>query len=321
MKITSKFLIIFALMCVCTSVAFSQDCSSYKLRAEELASKGDYCQAKQYYLMYQNCNADVDVSTEIAMCERYCKLQNREIKIDNTKSDSNTDYVPIPSKPDIITLNDGSEIKAKVTEVGTNDIKYTRYGTSLPTYTLQKSEIFMIVYENGVKDVFNKMPMTPTPSIQPVTPTEIIGSGTQYLNSNLTEYKYSFGKTINPVGGKKSPFLAGFLSFLIPGVGQFYTGDIAGGFLYMGSNIICNSVWMSTGDDTVFTVGLLCALTIEISSIIQAASTAQKVNIARGYYLGNNAYLNLNPTLIKTNDFAQQNLKNSACGISFKISF
>jgi hypothetical protein len=63
---------------------------------------------------------------------------------------------------DIITKRDGSEIKAKVTEIGTGEVKYTRFGTTSPTYTLSKSEIFMIKYEDGEKDVFDIQSNTQT---------------------------------------------------------------------------------------------------------------------------------------------------------------
>lgn len=56
---------------------------------------------------------------------------------------------------DIIFLQNGEGIQAKVTEVLENKIKYKRY-TALdgPTYYLDKAKIFMIKYENGEKDVF-----------------------------------------------------------------------------------------------------------------------------------------------------------------------
>jgi hypothetical protein len=63
---------------------------------------------------------------------------------------------------DIITKRDGTEIKAKVTEVGSRDVKYTRFGTSSPTYTLLKSEILAIKYEDGAKDVFDQQSNTQT---------------------------------------------------------------------------------------------------------------------------------------------------------------
>jgi len=76
MKNSIKIFIVLALMCVSATAAYSQDCNSYLQQATELRDKGDYCQAKQYYQMYQNCNADADVSTEIAMCENRIKMQD-----------------------------------------------------------------------------------------------------------------------------------------------------------------------------------------------------------------------------------------------------
>jgi hypothetical protein len=56
--------------------------------------------------------------------------------------------------PDIILLKDGSEIKAKVTEIGVDDIKYKKYeNLGGPVYVLKKADVFMITYENGQKEV------------------------------------------------------------------------------------------------------------------------------------------------------------------------
>jgi hypothetical protein len=56
---------------------------------------------------------------------------------------------------DVITLRSGDEIKAKVQEIGTDNVKYKKYeNLNGPTYTLLKSEIFMIKYENGDRDIF-----------------------------------------------------------------------------------------------------------------------------------------------------------------------
>jgi hypothetical protein len=51
--------------------------------------------------------------------------------------------------------NNGDEIKAKVEEVQNTEIKYRKYD-NLPglSYTMNKSDIFMVKYENGSKDVF-----------------------------------------------------------------------------------------------------------------------------------------------------------------------
>ena len=75
MNMTSKIFIVSALVCVSTAAAFSQDCNNYLRRATELVSQKKYCDAIGYYQMYGRCNADADISTEIAMCERRCKIE------------------------------------------------------------------------------------------------------------------------------------------------------------------------------------------------------------------------------------------------------
>ena len=74
----NKICIIFVLFCFSAATTYSQDCHTYQQRAEEFMAQKKYCEAKKYYQMYGNCNADADVSTEIAMCERRCKLQVME---------------------------------------------------------------------------------------------------------------------------------------------------------------------------------------------------------------------------------------------------
>lgn len=62
---------------------------------------------------------------------------------------------PIFSQDNIIKKN-GEEIKAKVVEVGTTEIKYKKFEKQNgPTYAINKSEVFMINYEDGTKDVIN----------------------------------------------------------------------------------------------------------------------------------------------------------------------
>jgi len=57
---------------------------------------------------------------------------------------------------DTIILKNGDEIAAKVMEVNLSDIKYKKSDNpDGPSYTIQKSEVFMIKYKNGSKDVIN----------------------------------------------------------------------------------------------------------------------------------------------------------------------
>ena len=59
---------------------------------------------------------------------------------------------------DLITKADGTDISAKVLEVTITEIKYKRVDNlSGPIYTLLKSDVLMIRYEDGTKDIFNKV--------------------------------------------------------------------------------------------------------------------------------------------------------------------
>ena len=58
---------------------------------------------------------------------------------------------------DIITTKASEDIKAKVLEVTTSEVKYKKFDNQDgPTFSLLKSEILMIRYENGSKDVFTE---------------------------------------------------------------------------------------------------------------------------------------------------------------------
>lgn len=65
---------------------------------------------------------------------------------------------------DIIKTISSSEIKAKVIEINETTVKYKKYDyQDGPTFSMQKSEIVSITYQNGVIDVFQ------TPTTNPVT--------------------------------------------------------------------------------------------------------------------------------------------------------
>jgi hypothetical protein len=64
---------------------------------------------------------------------------------------------------DIITKKNGEEIKAKVTEITGTEVKYKKFEYQTgPIYTVSKSEIFMVKYENGSKDILNEVTASPT---------------------------------------------------------------------------------------------------------------------------------------------------------------
>lgn len=60
------------------------------------------------------------------------------------------------SAQDVIVKKDGSTILSKVLEVGQEEIKYKRFDNQEgPTYTISKSELQAINYQNGAKDTFS----------------------------------------------------------------------------------------------------------------------------------------------------------------------
>ena len=58
---------------------------------------------------------------------------------------------------DIISQKNGEDLKAKVLEVNTSEVKYKKHeNVDGPTYTILKSEVLSIQYENGSKDIFSE---------------------------------------------------------------------------------------------------------------------------------------------------------------------
>ncbi len=66
---------------------------------------------------------------------------------------------------DIIIFSNGDEVKGKVQEITETEIKYKRCDNLTgPTYTANKSKVFMIRYANGTKDVITPANTTSVPS-------------------------------------------------------------------------------------------------------------------------------------------------------------
>jgi hypothetical protein len=75
---------------------------------------------------------------------------------------------------DVIRLKNGDEINAKVTEIGISEIKYKRFDyLEGPTVVIEKSEVFVIDFQNGTREVFatsnTNVPEITTPAAQPAT--------------------------------------------------------------------------------------------------------------------------------------------------------
>jgi len=64
---------------------------------------------------------------------------------------------------DVITLKSGEEIKVKVEEISSSEIKYKRFDNlDGPTVVIEKAKVFAINYENGTREVINVITEEPT---------------------------------------------------------------------------------------------------------------------------------------------------------------
>ena len=90
---------------------------------------------------------------------------------------------------DNIILRNGEEIKAKITEVTITEVRYKKWDyQDGPIYSILKNEIFMIVYQNGTKDVFKETAAT----TNGVSKKEFKQKGF----SNITEVHFALGSQL-----------------------------------------------------------------------------------------------------------------------------
>jgi len=106
----------------------------------------------------------------------------------------------------------------------------------------------------------------------------------------------------------KNPFVAGLSSAIIPGLGQFYNGQVGLGFAFMGSWLAMGAgayIFFSDGD--LWPVGAVFAGAAAASwvwSILHASDTSKRINAQRGYALGNGKYLRVEPVVLNARNLA-----------------
>jgi hypothetical protein len=91
-------------------------------------------------------------------------MQNINFKIDATISSKS-----VGSSYDVIFFKNGNEINSKIIEIALYEIKYKKIeNIDGPTITIPKSDVLMIKYANGTKDIINT---ANTNTVQPVVET------------------------------------------------------------------------------------------------------------------------------------------------------
>ena len=142
------------------------------------------------------------------------------------------------SAQDIITTKDGTDIQAKILEVTPTEVKYKKYNNlDGPIFTIIKTDILIVRYENGENEVFNNVT-----SSKKVTATSNYSSNTTEPVMEGMKYK-ELKSNYNPrlyVAQPSDPYSrgwAGVASFFIPGLGEGVAGEWGRGAIICLANI------------------------------------------------------------------------------------
>ena len=187
---------------------------------------------------------------------------------------------------DIITTKEGKDIKAKVLEISSTEIKYLDYeNLEGPTYIMNRSDVLIIRYQNGKNEVFNE-PSEPQAETYLST---LVMEGMDYQDYknlyNHRNYKRQMGDPYNPT-------LAGIASFLIPGLGQGLCDEWGRGAAFFGGHVfsLCataifvttttaNSHHISPAPVIILVAGSAVTLACDIASIVDAVRVAKIKNM------------------------------------------
>lgn len=113
------------------------------------------------------------------------------------------------SAQDIILKNDATEIQAKVLKVGNDEIEYKKWDNpDGPTYTVPATDVFIIKYRNGAKDVITENRAAPkykAASFRPKYQGEVafaygvgVGEASNIINTDRIAFETVHGVRINP---------------------------------------------------------------------------------------------------------------------------
>lgn len=220
---------------------------------------------------------------------------------------------------DIITTKDGKDIQAKILEVTNSEIKYKKFNNQEgPTFTLSKSEVLIVRYQNGENEVFNN-----TPNYANSTPNtnQPIRVGMRYKEYNKLYDHHNYRP--QPYDDY-SPAWSGVASFIIPGLGQAICGEWGRGLAYFGSSVLISSVGgvvtALTYDYWPIFVTTAAVLTIDIMSIVDAVHVAKIKNMYYQDLRGQHANINFgfSPYLTYTNFTGTTN---AVVGLSINLNF
>jgi hypothetical protein len=219
---------------------------------------------------------------------------------------------------DTLYLKDGKEIKdASIIEIGVSDVKY-KVGKKEVLYTVRKSDIAIIFYSDGTKEVFaeskNDNAVTGQGGVQIVQNVQNTVTPTNNIQNSMasTSNTESIGRYENFTTGQRWGTWA-LNALTISGLGSWLImGDVAGGFVHLGLDVaaiaflvnaetsdeeyVCSGGYYDsynsycgyestyTTSSTMITLGAVFYITGAIWNIYRSASYDKPKNVAYSKY-------------------------------------
>ena len=223
------------------------------------------------------------------------------------------------SAQDIITLHDGTDIQAKILEVTTTEVKYKKFSNlEGPTFSLPKSDIQIVHYQNGENEVFNSF----------------TASGAVYPGMRYKEYKdfYNPREYVRMPSDKNNPFWIGFADFFIPGLGNAINGEWGRAAIFFGGNMglyllgntqrtpVSTSTGIAYQYNTLYYVILGARVGLNIWGIVDAVNVCKIKNMYYQDISGHRASLDIKvEPFITYNPYTPTGMK-PVSGLSCKIN-
>lgn len=198
---------------------------------------------------------------------------------------------------DIITLKNGDDLNAKVLEVLDGEIRYKRSDNpDGPVFTMRKSEILMITYQNGTRDVMNSVPSdnyTYNYGAYAQPAGRLYAMSPDVLRPNMSYRELRNIYSMSSWDGYRSgdQYCANWCwNFLLTGLGQMTMGEVGRGFTFLGAELGCYAlasignamVWDSDNSALgllILIAGSTGAATACIWSMVDAAQIAKVKNM------------------------------------------
>ncbi len=225
------------------------------------------------------------------------------------------------SAQDIITKKDGQDIKVKVLEVGTSEVRYRLFEEPEGAiYTVNKSDILLIRYESGRSEVFKDNSSSYSGLLYTDRePVEGIVPGMKYRElKNYYDYRDYTWAAVN----RYSPGWCGVASAFIPGLGQMICGEAGRGIAFLAGSIGGNALmtgFANNDQEGAFLFAFIGTMALDIWAIVDGVRVAKVKNMYNQDLLKTYATeFKVYPTV---NSINVGNNRINTAGVTFAMSF